>query len=94
MGKFHKYTTKSVSKSIYLCILLTTLCIQQGFMTKTKMQQLSEGNIEGRPPIKHRRKKKTEETDKRNNSSVPETTNQKTLLDYQKTKQKTLFDWS
>lgn len=39
LGKFHKYTTKSISKSIYLCILLTALCVQQGYDTKTKMQQ-------------------------------------------------------
>lgn len=39
LGKFHKYTTKSISKSVYLCLLLTTLCIQQGYKTKTKMQQ-------------------------------------------------------
>ena len=93
LGKFHKYTTKSVSKSIYLCILLTTLCIQQGFMTKTKMQQLSEGNIEGRPAIKHRRKKKTKNSENNTNTSVPQTTKQTTISDYIKNKQKTLFDY-
>ena len=93
LGKFHKYTTKSVSKSIYLCILLTTLCIQQGFMTKTKMQQLAEGNIEGRPPIKHRRKNKTQKSKNHTNTTVPQKTKQTTILDYQKDKQKTLFNY-
>ena len=37
LGKFHKYTINSISKSIYLCILLTALCVQQGYDTKTKM---------------------------------------------------------
>lgn len=93
LDKFHKYTTKSVSKSIYLCILLTTLCIQQGFMTKTKMQQLAEGNIEGRPPIKHRRKNKTQKSKNHTNTTVPQKTKQTTILDYQKDKQKTLFNY-
>ena len=28
LGKFHKYTTRSVTKSIYLCMLLTAICVQ------------------------------------------------------------------
>lgn len=94
LGKFHKYTTKSVSKNIYLCILLTTLCIQQGFNTKTKMQQLAEGNIEQRPPIQHRRKNKKTKNENNNKTSVPKTTKQKSLLDYQKDKQRTLFNYA
>ena len=94
LGKFHKYTTKSVSKNIYLCILLTTLTIQQGYNTKTKMQQLAEGNIELRPTIKHRRKNKNNKTEKNNKTSVPKTTKQKSILDYQKDQQKTLFNYA
>ena len=94
MGKFHKYTTKSISKNIYLCILLTTLCIQQGYDTKTKMQQLAEGNIELRPVIKHRRKNKNTNNENTNTTSVPKTTKQTSILDYQKDKQTTLFDYT
>ena len=57
------------------------------------MQQLSEGNIEGRPVIKHRRKKKTEKSENEDNSVVPKATKQKTLLNYRKNKQKTISDW-
>ena len=94
LGKFHKYTTKSVSKNIYLCILLTTLCIQQGYNTKTKMQQLAEGNIELRPVIEHRRKNKNTINENNDTTIVPKTTKQTSLLDYQKDKQKTLFDYA
>ena len=36
-------------RNIYLCILLSTLVIQQGFDTKTKLQQLAEGRIDLEP---------------------------------------------
>ena len=62
-------------------------------MTKTKMQQLAEGNIEGRPPIKHRRKNKTQKSKNHTNTTVPQKTKQTTILDYQKDKQKTLFNY-
>ena len=94
LGKFHKYTSKSVSKNIYLCILLTTLIIQQGYNTKTKMQQLAEGNIELRPSIKHRRKNKTKTNENTSKTSVPKTTKQTSILDYQKDKQRTLFNYA
>lgn len=94
LGKFHKYTTKSTSKSIYLCILLTTLCIQQGYNTKTKMQQLAEGNIELRPVIEHRRKNKTKTNENTTKTSVPKTTKQTSILDYQKNYQRTLFNYA
>ena len=93
LGKFHKYTTKSISKSIYLCLLLTTLCIQQGYKTKTKMQQLAEGNIEGRPAIKHRRKKKQTTEEKKQDTNVPYKNNQITLDNFTKEHQITLFDF-
>ena len=64
LGTFHKYTNESISKNIYITLIVTTLCIKQGYNTKTKMQQLSEGNIELKPPIKHRRKQKTVKTNK------------------------------
>ena len=94
LGQFHKYTTKSISKSIYICLLLTAICIQQGYNTKTKMQQLSEGNIELRPAIKHRRKKKETKTQKSENTKVPYKTKQTTLDKLKKEQQTTLFDYS
>jgi len=94
LGKFHKYTTKSITKNIYLCLLLTTLCIQQGYNTKTKMQQLAEGNIELRPPIEHRRKKKQKTEQKTQNTNVPNKNNQTTLDNYTKEQQITLFAFS
>ena len=57
LGKFHSYTQKSMRKNIYLCILLTAIVVQQGFNTKTKLQQLAEGRID-KKPIKSRKAKK------------------------------------
>jgi len=94
LGQFHKYTTKSISKSIYICLLLTAICIQQGYNTKTKMQQLSEGNIELRPAIKHRRKKKETKKPKSENTKVPYKTKQTTLDKLKKDQQTTLFDYT
>ena len=93
LGTFHKYTTESISKSIYICLLLTAICIQQGYNTKTKMQQLAEGNIELRPPIQHRRKKKEAETKKTNNKNVPYKKPQTTLDNHLTKKFKTLLDY-
>ena len=45
-------------KNIYLCILLTAIVVQQGFNTKTKLQQLAEGRID-KKPIKSRKAKKS-----------------------------------
>ena len=46
LGKFHSYTPNSMKRNIILCLLLTTLVVQQGFNTKTKLQQLAEGRID------------------------------------------------
>jgi hypothetical protein len=46
MDKLHKYTEESITKHVFLSILLTSIVIQEGYTSKTKMQQLSEGNIE------------------------------------------------
>jgi hypothetical protein len=58
------------------------------------MQQLSEGNIELRPAIKHRRKKKETKTQKSENTKVPYKTKQTTLDKLKKEQQTTLFDYS
>ena len=67
-------------RNIYLCILLSTLVIQQGFDTKTKLQQLAEGRID-LEPIKSRKSKKSkkkEETDE--NQDVGKKTDKQTTL--------------
>ena len=38
----HKYTPKSVEKTVYLNVFLGALIISQGFNSKTAIQQLSE----------------------------------------------------
>ena len=64
LGEFHAYTQSSMRRNIYLCILLSTLVIQQGFDTKTKLQQLAEGRI-NLEPIKSRKAKKTKEKEEK-----------------------------
>ena len=53
-----------------ICHILYKYTTKQEKKTKTKMQQLSEGNIELRPAIKHRRKKKKPKTKNRKNQSI------------------------
>ena len=40
--KIHKYTPKSVTKTVYLNVFLGALIVSQGFYSKTAIQQLSE----------------------------------------------------
>ncbi len=42
MKEIHKYTPKSVAKTVYLNVFLGALIISQGFYSKTDIQQLSE----------------------------------------------------
>ena len=42
LRQIHKYTPKSVAKTVYLNVFLGALIISQGFYTKTAIQQLSE----------------------------------------------------
>ena len=42
MRKIHKYTPKSVTKTVYLNVFLGAIIISQGFYSKTAIQQLSE----------------------------------------------------
>ena len=65
LGKFHSYTTKSMPRNIYLCLLLTALVIQQAYTSKTKMQRLSEGDVtQEKPVIKKKKQKKTKKNQK------------------------------
>ena len=79
MGEFHNYTTKSITKNIYLCILLTTLVIKTGFKTKTQLQQLAEGNIDSKPKKEHKKKKNKNKKDKKEEKIVPHKSNQQKL---------------
>ena len=47
-----------MSKKIYLCLLLTTLVVQQGYKTKTKLQRLAEGNVVQNTPVLKKNKKR------------------------------------
>ena len=42
LRQIHKYTPKSVVKTVYLNVFLGALIISQGFYSKTAIQQLSE----------------------------------------------------
>ena len=42
MREIHKYTPKSVEKTVYLNVFLGSLIVSQGFNSKTAIQQLSE----------------------------------------------------
>ena len=42
LRQIHKYTPKSVAKTVYLNVFLGALIISQGFYSKTAIQQLSE----------------------------------------------------
>ena len=42
MKPIHKYTPKSVKKTVYLNVFLGSLIISRGFYSKTAIQQLSE----------------------------------------------------
>jgi hypothetical protein len=42
MREIHKYTPKSVTKTVYLNVFLGALIVSQGFYSKTAIQQLSE----------------------------------------------------
>ena len=90
LGEFHSYTQSSMRRNIYLCILLSTLVIQQGFDTKTKLQQLAEGRID-LEPIKSRKSKKHKENNETNEKQeVGEKTDEQTTLTTKKEEQSAL----
>ena len=94
LGEFHAYTQSSMRRNIYLCILLSTLVIQQGFDTKTKLQQLAEGRID-LEPIKQRKSKKSRAQDKTNeNQEVGEKSDEQTTLNIKKEEQSTLIPFA
>ena len=90
LGKFHSYTTKSMSKNIYLTLLLTALVVQCGFKTKTHLQQLAEGKIELKPPITKKSNKNKKTNKNTTKTEAPKKTEQQKLEIRQKQRQYTL----
>ena len=90
LGQFHSYTPKSMSRNIYLCLLLTTLVIQQGYTSKTKMQRLSEGDITQEKPVIKKTKKDKEKSETSDDTTTPHKTEQQKLVPVLKEKQSTL----
>ena len=90
LGEFHSYTQSSMRRNIYLCILLSTLVIQQGFDTKTKLQQLAEGRIDLEPIKQRKSKKSTGSQETNENQKVGEKTDEQTTLNIKKEVQTTL----
>ena len=85
------YTQSSKRRNIYLCILLSTLVIQQGFGTKTKLQQLAEGRIDLKP-INQRKSKKIRTNE---NQEVGEKkTDEQTTLKIKKEEQSTIVPFT
>lgn len=76
LGEFHSYTVESMSRKIYLCLLLTALIVQQGYKTKTQLQKLAEGNVVQNTPISKKSNKKKNNTKKDKKSGAPLKTKQ------------------
>ena len=64
LGEFHSYTVESMSRKIYLCLLLTTLIVQQGSKSKTQLQRLAEGIVVQNTPISKKSNKKKDKSKK------------------------------
>ena len=73
-----------MSRRIYLCLLLTALIIQQGYKTKTQMQQLSEGNVIQKTGISKKTNKKNNKNKKDKKSKAPLKTEQQQLKTHPK----------
>ena len=79
LGEFHSYTVESMSRKIYLCLLLTALIVQQGYKTKTQLQKLAEGNVVQNTPISKKSNKKKNNTKKDKKSGAPLKTKQQEI---------------
>ena len=90
LWKFHSYTTESMHRKIYLCILLVVLVTQEGYTTKTKMQRLSEGDVVQDTPINKKSKKKKNKSKNKYKKPAPKKTKQTKLKISRKEPQKTL----
>ena len=68
-----------MSRKIYLCLLLTTLIVQQGYKTKTQLQRLAEGNVVQDTPVSKKTNKKKTNTKNDKKSKAPLKTGQQEL---------------
>ena len=93
LGEFHSYTMESMSRKIYLCLLLTTLIVQQGYKTKTQLQRLAEGNVLQDTPVSKKTNKKKDKSKKDKKSQAPSNTGQQKLIISEKKEQKTLLEF-
>lgn len=93
LGEFHSYTVESMSRKIYLCLLLTTLIVQQGYKTKTQLQRLAEGNVVQNTPPSKKSNKKKDKSKKDKKSQAPLNTEQQILEIADKEKQITLLEF-
>ena len=90
LGEFHSYTVESMSRKIYLCLLLTALIVQQGYKTKTQLQRLAEGNIVQNTPVSKKSNKTKSNNKKDKKSETPLKIGQQKLEIGPKEKQTTL----
>ena len=90
LGEFHCYTVESMSRKIYLCLLLTALIVQQGYKTKTQLQRLAEGNIVQNTPVSKKSNKTKSNNKKDKKSETPLKIGQQELEIGPKEKQTTL----
>ena len=90
LGEFHSYTVESMSRKIYLSLLLTALIVQQGYKTKTQLQRLAEGNIVQNTPISKKSNKTKSNNKKDKKSETPLKIGQQKLEIGPKEKQTTL----
>ena len=91
LGKFHSFTDKSMYKNIYSCLLLTTIVIQNGFKTKTQLQQLAEGKIEFKPP-KNKNTKNNINTNETQEKSEPQHKTEQQQLEIEQKETLTTLD--
>lgn len=94
LGEFHSYTVESMSRKIYLCLLLTTLIVQQGYKTKTQLQRLAEGNVVQNTPVSKKTNKKKNKTKNNKKLQTPLKTKQQELKINKKEEQITLIKFS
>ena len=90
LGEFHSYTVESMSRKIYLSLLLTALIVQQGYKTKTQLQRLAEGNIVQNTPVSKKSNKTKSNNKKDKKSETPLKIGQQKLEIGPKEKQTTL----
>lgn len=79
LDELHKYTPNSIMRNVYLGVLLATLTVQVKYDTKSKLQKLSEGNVELLPSRKSKKKNKKNKNKKDTKENVPSTTKQTEL---------------